>query len=431
MAEQTREHETASSRRAFIKRSSLLFASGAVGGPLSVVRGAHCFGSDTIRLGVIGCGRRGTRTVIQALDTLNSLHLQPNGAVCLTAMADLFADRVQAAYRAVRAKFAQQVSVKQRRFTGFDAYLRLLESDVDVVIMATPPSFRPLHFEAAVQAGKHVYLETPVAVDAPGVRRVLTANVRAKASSLAVAVGLRRHHEPRYQETIRKLRSGAVGDVRLLRTYCNSLGRPLRSPSRGQSDLEFQVRNWTEYRWLSGDPIVEKHVQQMDVANWLKRGYPVECAGVGGCFSSSGLRSPGRCDHHFVEYTYADGGKLFAQCRQLPDCWNCVAEFAQGIHGSADISGGKIYGPQGELMWRYGPGGGNGDERAQAALFTALRNGDVPNELEYGAKSTLAAIMGRMATVSGRVVRWEEAMQSHEMLADVDGFVSLDQAAPV
>ncbi|MFV1964525.1 MAG: Gfo/Idh/MocA family protein [Pirellulaceae bacterium] len=423
--------ETTSSRRAFIKRSSLLFAGGAVGGPLSVVRAAHSFGSDTIRLGVVGCGWRGTRAVIEALDTTTDARVQPNGSIRVTAMADLFGDRMQAAYRAVKGKYPHSVDVgPDRRFTGFEGFQQLLQTDVDVVIMATPPCFRPLHFEAAVRAGKHVYLEAPVATDAPGVRRVLTANEGAKANGLAVAVGLRRHHEERYQEIVRRVWDGAVGNVRLARTYCNTADARFRPRACGQAELEYQLRNWHRFRWLSGDPMVEKHVQQLDVINWLKQGYPIECNGMGGQTSCGSLAGKRVFDHHFVEYTYADGAKLYAQCRQAAHCWNCVAEFARGTCGAADMSGGKIYDSQNELVWRFGPGGGKGHQHEQRNLFNALRTGVVPNEGDYGAKSTLAAIMGRMATVSGNVVTWDEAIRSNQALADIDRLTSLDSPAP-
>jgi len=420
-----------SSRRAFIKRSSLLFAGGAVGGPLSVVRAAHAFGSDTIRVGLIGCGRRGTKAAVEALSTMQQADIQPNGGVVLSALCDVLGDRIQAAYRALKGQHAQHVEVpRDQRFTGLAGFRQLLETDVDLVILATPPVFRPQHFEAAVEAGKHVFLEPPLAVDGPGVRRVLAANDVARSSGLAVGVGLKRHHEPRYRETIGRLHDGSIGSIQLARTYFNTAAIPLRSRPSHQSELEYQIRQWGSFGWLGGGPFVERSVHQLDVINWLKQAYPVECQGMGDRADSRSHGASGMGDRHFVEYTYADGAKLYAQCRRARDCWNCVAEHVQGTHGQADVSGAKIYDTRRELVWSYGRGGAGGHQREQNNLVAALRRGEIPNECDNGAKSTLTAIMGRLAMRSGRMLTWDQAIRSQELLVDVDEFMSLDQPAP-
>ncbi|MCA9218302.1 MAG: Gfo/Idh/MocA family oxidoreductase, partial [Planctomycetales bacterium] len=232
-----------SSRRKFIKNSSLLVAGGAVAGQLSLARTAHAFGSDEIRIGLIGCGGRGTGAATQAMNT--------EGATKLIAMADAFDDRLQQSLRGIKGEHNDKVDVPpERRFVGFDAYKHVLESDADLIILATPPGFRPMHFEAAINAGKHVFMEKPVAVDAAGVRKVLKATAEAKKKNLAVQVGLQRRHERKYRETIARLQDGAIGDINLTRAYWNGGGVWVRPRQKGQTEMEYQMRNWYYFNWL-------------------------------------------------------------------------------------------------------------------------------------------------------------------------------------
>lgn len=418
------ETKTQSSRRDFIKTgSSLLVAGGVVGTSLTVARTAHAAGSDLIKIGLIGCGGRGTGAAIQALNT-------KSGDIKLTAMADAFENRIQAAFRAIKGQHADKVETEGRTFAGFDAYQKLLETDIDLVILATPPGFRPMQFEAAVKAGKHVFMEKPVAVDGPGVRRVLEANEIAKQKNLAVQVGLQRRHEIAYRETIAKLQEGAIGDINLTRAYWNGSGVWVNPRQQGESELQYQMRNWYYFNWLCGDHIVEQHIHNLDVINWLKNGYPVKCQGQGGREVRKGKDFGQIYDHHFVEYTYGDGSVLLSQCRHIGDCWSSVSEHAHGSNGTCDISGAKIYNKQGDLTWRSN-GERDGWQVEHHHLFADLRAGKIPNEAEYGAKSTLTAIMGRMATYSGREVTWEQAMNSKLLLADTDAIKTLNDAAPL
>jgi len=429
----------ATSRRDFIKTSSMLVAGGAVvGGNLSLARAAHAYGSDAIKIGLIGCGGRGTGAASQAMNTMKKEDIKPNGEVKLIAMADVFGDRVQAAYRGLKGEHGNFVDVpKERQFVGFDAYQGVLNSDIDLVILATAPGFRPLHFDAAVQAGKHVFMEKPVAADAPGVRRVLEANEEAKRKNLTVACGLQRHHEKAYIETIQRLWDGAIGDLVALRVYWNGGGVWVRPRQENQTELEYQMRNWYYFNWLCGDHINEQHIHNLDVGNWLMKSYPIECNGMGGRQVRTGIDHGEIYDHHFCEYTYANGVKMFSQCRHIEGCWNSVSEFAHGTKGSADISGAKIYDAKGEKVWEYGNGGGNGHQEEHYDLFAALRRGETqPNEGDFGAKSTMTAILGRMATYSGKVVKWDEAINSEVALADFDAFEKaswdeLDNLVPV
>jgi len=420
------------SRRDFLKKSSLLVAGGAVvGGSLNIARAAHSYGSDTIKIGLIGCGGRGTGAAQQALNSMKEKRVVPNGEVKLVAMADAFDDRLQASLRGVKSQHPQHVDVpKDRQFVGFDGYKGVIASDCDLVILATPPGFRPQHFEAAVNAGKHVFAEKPVATDAPGVRRFLEANEIAKKKNLAVAVGLQRHHEKQYQECMKRLWDGAIGDIIATRVYWNGGGVWVRPRQENQTELEYQMRNWYYFNWLCGDHINEQHIHNLDVGNWLVGGYPSECNGMGGREVRDGKEHGQIYDHHFCEFTYPNGVKMFSQCRHIPDCWNSVSEHAHGTKGFADLSG-KIYDAKGALIWSYGSGGGGGHQEEHYDLFTSLRQGNIPNEGDFGAKSTMTAILGRLATYSGKVVKWDDAINSDVALADFDSLHAFDDEAPV
>ncbi|HIF30125.1 MAG: Gfo/Idh/MocA family oxidoreductase [Pirellulaceae bacterium] len=414
------------SRRDFIKTSSIIVASGAAASTLSVARGAHAYGSDTIKIGLIGCGGRGTGATIQAMNT--------KGDVNIVAMADAFDNRLQSSLRSIQSRHGAKVDVPQdRRFVGFDAYKQVLASDIDLVILATPPGFRPLHFEAAVNAGKHVFMEKPVAVDGPGVRRVLEAAQVAKKKSLAVQVGLQRRHEVGYKEIIARLQDGAIGDINLMRAYWNGGGVWVRPREDNQTELEYQMRNWYYFTWLCGDHIDEQHIHNLDVINWLKNGFPVQANGMGGREVRNGIDHGEIFDHHFVEYTYADGSKLFSQCRHIKGCWNSVSEHASGSNGHTNISGGLIYNKAGEMIFKANKKGdqNQGHQQEHHDFFALLRKGELPMEAEYGAKSSMTAVLGRMATYSGKTIKWEDAINSETKLADVDNFHSYDDEAPV
>jgi predicted dehydrogenase len=406
-----------------MKTSSIIVAGGAAANTLSVARGAHAFGTDTIKVGLIGCGGRGTGATIQALNT--------KGEVNLVAMADAFGDRLQSSFRSIQSKHGAKVDVPEdRRFVGFDAYKQVLQADIDMVILATPPGFRPLHFEAAVKAGKHVFMEKPVAVDAPGVRRVLAAAQEAKKKDLAVAVGLQRRHEVAYKETIAQLQDGAIGDINLTRCYWNGGGVWVRPRQAAQTELEYQMRNWYYFNWLCGDHITEQHIHNLDVMNWLKNDFPVEANGQGGREVRDGIDHGEIFDHHFVEFTYADGSKMYSQCRHIRNCWNSVSEAAHGSKGNCDISGGKIYDLSGEMTWNT-EGSRSGHQQEHHDLFEVIRRGERPMEAEYGAKSSMTSILGRMVTYSGKKILWEDAINSNIKLADVDSFHSYEDEAPV
>ncbi|HTN76332.1 MAG TPA: Gfo/Idh/MocA family oxidoreductase [Pirellulaceae bacterium] len=415
--------DTNASRRNFLKTSSLLVAGGAVASSLNIAQAAHAYGSDTIKIGLIGCGGRGTGAAAQAMNT--------EGSVKLVAMGDVFPNKVQEAYRGLKGQYGDKVEVpKEKMFDGLDNYKKVLESDCDLVILATPPGFRPLHMEAAVKAGKHVFMEKPVAVDAPGVRRVLAATEEAKKKDLAVAVGLQRRHERAYREIISELQNGKIGEINFTRAYWNGAGVWVRPRRAGQTELEYQINNWYYFNWLSGDHINEQHIHNLDVINWLKNGYPVKAQGQGGRQVRTGQEFGQIFDHHMVEFTYADGSKMLSQCRHIPNTWSPVAEFAHGSLGTSDIGGGKIFDLKGKMVWQT-KAGRDGHQQEHHDLFADLRKGERPNEGEWGAKSTMTAIFGRMATYSGQEISWEDAIGSKVNLCDTDKLASFDSPAPI
>jgi myo-inositol 2-dehydrogenase / D-chiro-inositol 1-dehydrogenase len=427
--EVTAEDAIPASRRFFLSGGMMLAGGAIVGTNLGVARSAHAFGSDTIKVGLIGCGARGTGAAIHALNTAADYQ----GMVKLTALADVLASSVQTAYRTINSKHAANVDVKDRRFVGFDAFRQLLETDVDVVILSTPPGFRPLHFEAAVQANKHVFMEKPVATDSPGVRRVLAANELAKQRGLAVHVGLQRRHEFRYQECIERLQAGAIGDLLFARAYWNGGGAKVRTRTADQTELEFQMRNWGAFTWLGGDHIGEHHIHNLDVINWLMQSHPIEAQGQGGREVREGRAAGQVFDHHMVEFTYPNGFKLFSQCRHTPGCWNSIGEHAHGSAGTADISNALIRDSQGKKVWQSETKEikDKGLQQEFHDLFASLRSGQISNEADYGAISTMTAIMGRMATYSGQVIKWDQAFQNPVQLANVDALQSFADRAPV
>jgi len=379
---------------------------------MSFAHGVHVAGGDVLKIGLIGCGGRGTGAAGQAL------RADPN--VKLWAMADAFRDHLDASLTRLREDqmVAGKIDVTAERcFTGFDAYQRLIGSGVDVVLLCTPPHFRPLHLRAAVQANKHVFAEKPVAVDAPGVRAVLATCQEARRRNLSIVSGLCLRYSNAYREMMRRLHDGAIGDIRALQA--NDLrGRIWVFPrQKNWSDMEWQMRNWYYFTWLSGDFNVEQHVHNLDVCAWAMRDqYPVRCNGMGGRQVRTGPEFGNIYDHFAVVYEYADGTKLFSNTRQQVSCKNEIAVHALGSRGTALISERRqaITGPK---RWSL-PGSKDNDfyQAEHNDLFASIRNSRPINNGEYMCKSTLLAIMGRMAAYTGQEITWEMALNSREDL---------------
>ena len=372
--------------------------------------------ADAIRVGVIGCGGRGTGATVQALSTSQD--------VKLVAMADALGDRVEDSYANITSlerddwmggdgDLNARIDVPpERRFSGFDAYKQVLPH-VDVVILTTPPAFRPIHFEAAVEAGKHIFMEKPVATDAPGIRRVLAAAARAKDKNLNVVVGLQRHYQTVYKEWVDRIHAGMIGDVVLGRVYWNSAGVWVREREAGQTEMEYQMRNWYYFNWLCGDHIVEQHIHNIDVGNWVMGGHPVRAQGQGGRLVRRGKEHGEIFDHHFVEFEYEGGGRVLSQCRHMPETANRVSEGFHGSNGTAPKPG-MILSNTGATLFEHDDADDpNPYQVEHDELFATVAAGKYAHaDAELGATATMTAIMGRMATYSGQMIEWEQALES-------------------
>jgi predicted dehydrogenase len=372
--------------------------------------------ADAIRVGVVGCGGRGTGATVQALSTSQD--------VKLVAMADAFADRVESSYATLTSlerddwtggdgDLNARIDVPaERRFAGFDAYEKLLPL-VDVVILTTPPAFRPMHFEAAVTAGKHIFMEKPVATDAPGIRRVLAAAARAKDKNLNVVVGLQRHYQTVYRQWVDQIHAGMIGDVVLGRVYWNSAGVWVKEREPQQTEMEYQMRNWYYFNWLCGDHIVEQHIHNIDVGNWVMGGHPVRAQGQGGRLVRRGKEYGEIFDHHFVEFEYEGGARVLSQCRHMPETMNRVTEGFHGSNGTAPRPG-VIVSKTGATLFEHDDADDpNPYQVEHDELFATVAAGDYHHaDAELGATATMTAIMGRMATYSGQMIEWDQALES-------------------
>jgi predicted dehydrogenase len=396
------------SRREFIGTAAAAAASFAWSG------GVRAFGSDVIRLGLIGCGGRGTGAVGDCL--------RGTEGVELVALGDLAPDRLSqcrgqlAKLGSSNATIAAKIKVAEDRcFTGFDAYQNVLASGVDLVILATPPGFRPGHLAAAVEAGKHIFAEKPVAVDAAGVRSVLATYERALAKNLAIGVGTQRRHQADYRETIARIHDGAIGDVMSGQVFWNQGGLWSRDRQPDWTDAEWQIRNWLYFAWLSGDHIVEQHVHNLDVAHWVLGALPVKATGVGGRQFRTDPKYGHIYDHFAVDYEYANGARILSMCRQIPGTANRVGEWFIGTKGRSDASR-RITGSQ---AWTYTPPTprSNGFVQEHTDLVAGIRSGKPYNELKQIAESTLVAIMGREAAYTGQDMTWEGVLNARQDLA--------------
>jgi predicted dehydrogenase len=395
---------TCGNRRQFIKTTAL--AGGAIAAStLALPATAYAAGDDLIRVGLIGCGGRGSGAARQAL--------LADKNVKLTVMGDVFEDRLNLSRKSLLEEdIAHKIDVPpERRFIGFDAYKKVLESDVDVVLLTTPPQFRPMHLKAAIKAGKHVFAEKPVAVDAPGVRSVLETCAEAKRKNLSVVSGLCLRYDAGFRETVKRIHDGAIGDVHTMQAndYRGSIWTKPRKPD--WTDMHWQMRNWYYFTWLSGDFNVEQHVHYLDVCAWVLGGYPTKAVGMGGRQVRTDAMYGNIYDHHSVTYEYENGSRIFSNCRQQTGCKNSSTSFAQGSKGRAEVSERNLE-INTDKQWKHRGKVKNMYEVEHDELFAGIRNGKPLNNGEYMANSTLLAIMGRMATYTGQEITWERALNS-------------------
>jgi myo-inositol 2-dehydrogenase / D-chiro-inositol 1-dehydrogenase len=387
------------SRREFLTQSSIVTAGAALGGTLSLARSAHAAGSDVLRAVLIGCGGRGRGAGVDWLEA------DPRCRIVATA--DAFHGQAERTAAMLAERFPDRVDVGDRIFGDLDCCAKALATECDVVLLCQPPGFRPAAYEAAVNAGKHVFMEKPVCIDAPGYRKVIAANRQADEKGLKVVVGLQSRHDPRLIETIRRIHDGALGDITYLRAYRNGAGVWVRPRQADQTEMEYQVTNWYYFVWLSGDQIAEQHVHHLDRINWAMRDvHPVEANGMGGRQVRKGVDYGQIYDHQCVEYLYPDGTRLFSQNRHIRNCWNISSQFVHGTKGVSDCAGSI----QGENAWRYDGSDVRATLQEHIDLVRAIRDDSPHNEGYYGADSSFTAVLGRMATYSGQVVKWDDAV---------------------
>ncbi len=393
-------------RRDFLKKSAVIAGATAIS---SLPFGAHSSVNDTIRVALVGCGGRGTGAAFDAL----AAHPQ----VKIVALADAFRDKLDEAYGKLAERHADRIDIPEdHKFDGFEGYKQAIAL-ADVVLLCTPPGFRPMQFEEAIRQGKHVFMEKPVAVDVPGVRKVLAAAEQAKQKRLNVVVGLQRRYQAVYRDTIQRIQEGAIGDVVSGQVYWNSGGVWVRPRTAGQTEMEYQMRNWYYFNWLCGDHIVEQHVHQIDVANWVKGAYPVSFQGTGSRAWRTGKDHGEIYDNHAVELTYADGSVIYSQSRHFEGTSNRVDETFQGTNGRVYLSAandGVLWDRKGNELYRH-PKRGNANpyQYEHVEFFDAISKNEFKHtDGEYGALSTLSGVIGRLATYSGKVITWDEALNS-------------------
>lgn len=397
-------------RRDFVKTAGL--ASGAIlAAPLLSNANFYSGASDAIKVALIGCGGRGTGAAVQALRSKQN--------VKLVAMADAFRDRIDSAYKAITGDLSEagissditkMIDVpEERKFVGFDAYKQAIAL-ADVVILTTPPGFRPIHFEEAVNQNKHIFMEKPVATDPEGIKKVLAAAAVAKSKKLNVVVGLQRHYQNSYRELFK--RKDMIGEITSAQAWWNNDGVWVNQRKAGQTEMEYQMRNWYYFNWLCGDHITEQHIHNIDVVNWFKGAYPVKAQGMGGREVRKGKDNGEIFDHHYVEFHYADGSILNSQCRHIKNTMSKVDEMIIGTKGKIFCGAANIRDHKGGLLYQFDRKTENDPYQSEHdELFAAIANGEYKYaDAENGAKSTMTSILGRMATYSGKMVEWDKAL---------------------
>ena len=425
------ENSLTTSRREFLRASGAVTA-GLVAAPFVVTgRAAELSPGDTIKVGLIGCGGRGTGAAKQALNADKNVQL--------VAMADAFESQLNNALATLKKdrEVGEKVKVEgAKSFVGLDAYQKLIDSGVDLVVLATPPGFRPQHLQAAVAAGKHIFCEKPMATDAPGVRSVLQSVEEAKKKNLALVAGFCWRYDLARREFFKRLHDGVIGDVRALyHTYLSTPVKPMPSADSrkpGMTDVEWQMRNWYNFTWLSGDGLTEQGVHSVDKMAWaMKDVPPLKCTAVGG---RTRPNNEGNIyDHIEVNYEFANGARGFVVHRQIPGCYSETRDYLIGSKGNGNIGGRRsaveFTDMAGEIQWRSGAADRDMYQVEHDELFASIRNGKPINDGVRMATSTLMALMGRMAAYSGQEVTWEQAMNSKEQL--VPEKLTWDMSLPI
>jgi myo-inositol 2-dehydrogenase / D-chiro-inositol 1-dehydrogenase len=405
---------TRTTRRDFLKTTAV--AGTALAANLSQLANAHAAGSDTLRVGLIGCGGRGTQAAENVLSSAPG--------VKVVAIGDVFEEKLKYCQGGLKEFASKDETVKkhgnavdipdERCFLGLDAYDKVIGSGIDYVILATPPGFRPIHLQAAVAAGKHIFTEKPVGVDGPGIRKVLAAYEEAKGKHLGVAAGTQRRHQLGYLETLKRIHDGSIGDITGGRCYWMQgiLWKRERRP--GMSDVAYQVNNWYGFPWLSGDHIVEQHVHNIDVMNWALGTHPVSAVGMG--YRTPRDKGYGVIyDFFAIDFQYPNGVHVLSMCRQISNCRNEIGEYLVGKKGHCHVNEYSINDRR-VVSRQQDRDSTNPYVQEHTDLIESIRSGKPINELKNVAESTLTAILGRMSAYTGKQVSWDQALHSQQSL---------------
>lgn len=407
----------ATSRRDFLKSTA------AAGAALAVAQGAYAAGSDTIKVGLVGCGGRGSGAAENVLHSSKGVEI--------VAIGDVFKFRADGCRKRLLElnddgkvkELGNKIDLPQDRVhVGLDAFEKVINTpDVNYVILATPPGFRPIHLAAAVAAGKNVFTEKPVGVDGPGIRKVLAVYDEAMKKGLGIGAGTQRRHQAPYIETIKQIKDGAIGDVVAMRCYWNQGNIWFRNRDElarlgiEPSDLAYQLHNWYHFVWTCGDHIVEQHVHNLDVCNWIMGTHPVRASGMGARINRPNTGNPNVdgniFDQFAIDFEYENGTRMLSMCRQIAGCDNSVSEAAHGSKGFCQVN---AYTINGKRIASRRAGNVNPYVQEHTDLIESIRSGKPINELKTVAESTLTAIMGRMAGYTGKPVTWAQALASKQ-----------------
>ena len=417
-----KNHQKKLNRRSFLEHSAKITAAGILMSRLPAASKKLIKIEGEIKVALVGCGGRGTGAAAQALAA------DPD--VRLVAMADVFVDRAEECFSSLSEKneHSDRLSVNEETvFIGFDAYKKAIDM-ADVVILTTPPAFRPVHFQYAIMKNKHVFMEKPVATDVAGIKQVLAAGKAARQKKLNVVVGLQRHYQRNYRSVKKLIDRKRIGNLVSGQVYWNSGGVWVKPRKPQQTELEYQMRNWYYFNWLCGDHIVEQHIHNIDVANWFIGAVPVSAQGMGGREVRTGPDHGQIYDHHFVEFTYPNGQIISSQCRHQKGCMNRVEEVFQGEKGSVVVNSnhyGLIKSRKGRVIYNHdGENDINPYQQEHNELFAAIKTGEYKmDDTDLGAKSTMTAILGRMVTYSGQIITWDQAMGfNHKLVPELHSF---------
>jgi predicted dehydrogenase len=422
--------QSSPTRREFLKHSGVTLTSAALASAISAR--SYAAENNTINVALIGCGGRGTGAALNALST--------SGPTKLVALADVFDARVQGSYNSLSGRFADQVDVPpDRRFVGLDAFRKAIDclGDGDLVILATPPAFRPQHLEYAVDKGRNVFMEKSFAVDAPGIRRVIKAGEEGAKKNLKIAGGLMSRHYKPLEEAVARIHDGIIGDVITAWAYREHGPVGFAPRTEGMTEMAHQIRNYSCFTWVNGSFLLDWLIHNLDVCCWVKDAWPVSAQGQGG--RQCRTEPDQLFDHYAVEYHFPDGTRLFAQGRHMANCWGFFGNIIHGAKGSAvlgeGISDPKIYNSFQQTdqnqIWKFEGTAANQYQVEFDLLMDAIRNDRPYNETSRCAKAAMTGILGRMASESGKLITWDEAMASNLELAPGLDNLTMDSPAPV